>query len=249
MNPFATASMSVGYATARPPVHAKVVAKALQGHELSGQRALDVGCGAGLSTRALEGFFEERVGMEPAEGMLGMAKSVGGDAGFAVGRAEALPFRDQSFGWLTAAGSLNYVGLEAFFGEARRVLDQEGRVLVYDFSPGRSFAGSAALDDWFTRFVERYPWKASEALALDPERLHGLGMGFGVEASEKFELGVPLSREFYVNYMMTESNVAYAVRRGVDEASIRGWVEQTLPETGWGPVLFRGYWAIMRVWN
>jgi len=162
------------------------------------------------------------VGLEPAEGMLGMAKSVSGDAAYAVGRAEELPFRDRSFGWMTAAGSLNYVQLESFFVEARRVLDREGRLLVYDFSPGRSFAVGGDLDAWFARFVERYPWKPSEALVLDPMRLDGLGMGFGVEASEQFEVCVELSRSFYVNYMMTESNVAYALRRGVDEASIRG---------------------------
>jgi SAM-dependent methyltransferase len=181
--------------------------------------------------------------------MLGMAKTVSQDSSFAVGQAERLPFRGQSFGWMSAAGSLNYVALDSFFGEARRVLDPEGRLLVYDFSPGRTFPHTGVLDAWFTSFVERYPWKASEAHVLDPARLDGLGMGFQVEASEQFEVGVELNREFYVNYMMTESNVAYALRRGIEEASIRGWVEETLPESGWGAVMFRGYWAIMRMWN
>jgi len=50
------------------------------------------------------------------------------------GRGEGLPFADRSIHFMTAAGSLNYTdGLQAFFGEARRVLAPEnGGILVYD---------------------------------------------------------------------------------------------------------------------
>ncbi len=240
--------MSEGYAAARPPVHRRVVDLMAQRGALTGV-VLDVGCGSGLSTKALDGIARKRIGVEPAEAMVRLADGVSPGAAFAVGRAEALPLRAASVVWITAAGALNYVDLPAFFGEAARILNPAGGVAVYDFSPGKVMRGSDSLTKWFQQFIARYPWAPAEALALDPEILGQLGMGFGVESAERFAVGIELTRAFYVSYMMTESNVAYALRRGVYEAEIRNWIESTLPEDGWGEIVFEGYWAIMQMWN
>lgn len=248
-NPFATDRMSIGYAESRPPVHRLVVERAARAMGATGGRVLDIGSGSGLSTRALEGLATERVGVEPAASMAAVATGIVRDAHFVAGAAEAMPFRSHAFDWMTAAGSLNYVALDPFFSEARRVMRPDGSLVVYDFSPGRTMTASPALDAWFDSFIARYPWKPSEALFLDPARLAELGQGWRVQSSEHFEIPVALTRDFYVRYMMTESNVAYALRRGVEESSIRAWIEETLPTSGWGDILFRGYWAIMRVWN
>lgn len=248
MNPFATNRMSEGYAAARPPVHRRVVDSIAQRGALRGV-VLDVGCGSGLSTKALDGVARQRIGVEPAEAMVRLADGVSPGAMFAVGRAEVLPFRAASLDWITAAGVLNYVDLPAFFGEAARILNPAGGVAVYDFSPGKVMKNSGSLTEWFQQFIARYPWAPAEARTLDPDILGQLGMGFGVESAERFAVGIELTRHFYVSYMMTESNVAYALRRGVNEREIRSWIESTLPMDGWGEIVFEGYWAIMRVWN
>jgi hypothetical protein len=84
---------------------------------------------------------------------------------------------------------------------------------------------------------------------LDPEILGGLAAGFELEAAERFELGVTLSRDFYVGYMMTETNVAAAMRAGAAEAEIEGWCRETLDPV-WGErereVVFAGYWACLK---
>ena len=71
-NPFGTDEMAAGYATSRPPVHPRVIEQAFDnwGAPNPFERALDVGCGAGVSTRALDGFANSCVGLEPAEAML-----------------------------------------------------------------------------------------------------------------------------------------------------------------------------------
>lgn len=240
--------MGIGYAEARPPVHALLLQRAAPAvSQMASDRVLDVGSGSGLSTRALEGMAAQRVGLEPAHPMARVATGLVKDASFVVGHAERLPFPAQSFDWMTAAGSLNYVELDSFLGEAARVLRKGGAMLVYDFSPGRSMPASRDLDEWFDRFVQRYPWNHGEAKPLDPASLRRLGRGWQVAASEEVRVGVPLTREFYVNYMMTESNVAWALRRGVEAQAIRGWIEDTLPESGWGEIFFEGYWAVMKL--
>lgn len=240
--------MSEGYAASRPPVHRRVVDLIAERGALGGA-VLDVGCGSGLSTKALESVSQQRIGVEPAEAMVRLADGVSPGAMFAIGRAEALPLRAASVDWITAAGALNYVDLPAFFGEASRILRPAGGVAVYDFSPGKMMRSGGPLKAWFQAFIARYPWAPAEARALDPDILGQLGMGFSVHSAERFSLGIEISREFYVSYMMTESNVAYALRRGVNEVEIKAWIESTLPQQGWGEILFEGYWAIMRVWN
>ena len=241
--------MASGYAAARPPVHRRVIERAQR--RLGGKRfrmALDLGCGAGISTAALAGIADRRIGIEPVEEMLRWAPGVAAEAWFAAGAAEAIPVRDGSIDLISAAGALNYAALPEFFHEADRVLAPDGMVLVYDFSPGRAFPDSPALEEWFSEFERRYPWPVSEALVLDPAYLAECNPRFTVTQHEKFEIGIALEFEFYIDYMMTETNVAAAIRQGTPEDEIRMWCGDTLRgvfREVEREVLFRGYFACM----
>ena len=251
-SPFGTPEMAAGYAAYRPAIHHPILEKAFKHLGWSGQarRGLDVGCGAGLSTRALLGFADACVGIEPAVAMLRFAIDIAPEAQFIAGHAESLPVRERSIDVITAAGSLNYVNLPRFFDEAARVLVREGVLVVYDFSPGRSFRESKRLDEWFRDFTTRYPAPESEATHLSPEILAKLDTRYATVASDSLEIGVRLTPGFYLEYMMTETNVAAAVRNGTAYSEIRAWAAQTLADT-WGnqerDILFRGYYSCMRL--
>lgn len=253
-NPFGTDEMAVGYAHSRPPVHARVIERACRHmkHPAPFERALDVGCGAGVSTKALAGFAGICIGLEPSQSMLKWAPALATAACFVVGGAEALPFAGDSVDLITAAGSLNYVDLELFFLEAARVLRPGGTLLVYDFAAGKSFPGTTILDEWFSRFSNRFPLPANEGRELNPDILAAWNSGFRVDAHELFELAIPLTPEFYLDYVMTETNIAAALRQGASYAEIRGWCEETLAPV-WNQtdheVLFRGYFACMRPYS
>lgn len=251
MNPFDSASMGAGYAKSRPPVHPHILTEASRalGRTEPWRRALDVGCGAGLSTKALEGFARQRVGLEPAEAMLRWTGEVAPHASFVVGNAEALPIERGTVDVITAAGSLNFVaGLDRFFTEAERVLSPEGILLVYDFSPGSRFSHSMLLEEWTEAFTARYPKPPGEAFPLSPSILGRLNPRFRLIAARELTLALTLKPSFYVDYMMTETNVAAAMRRGNPEAEIRSWCETTLAPLWRGEpqeVLFDGYFACL----
>jgi ubiquinone/menaquinone biosynthesis C-methylase UbiE len=252
-NLFATPELASGYATARPPVHPEVLGRFRMRHQPTAlfDRSLDLGCGAGLSTRALAPLTRRAIGLEPAESMLHQARRAGVSASLVAGRGEGLPFSDRSIDFITAAGSLNYTdGLQASFAEARRVLTgrQHGGMLVYDFSQGRN----AALEGWFANdFMKRYPKALDNARPLDPEALQREAAGvFRVAWHEYFRIPLQLDLESYVNYMMTETNVADAIRRGTGSVSeIRDGIQDSLRPVFAGrkqEILFDGYMALLQ---
>ena len=65
---------------------------------------------------------------------------------------------------------------------------------------------------------------------------------------QSFAIGIRLTLASYVDYVMTETNIAAAVRRGLDPAAIKAWCTETLTPL-WTvfemEVLFRGYFACM----
>jgi SAM-dependent methyltransferase len=211
-------------------------------------RALDVGCGAGLSTGALKAIADYCIGLDPAEAMLRWTRTTAPGADCVVARAEAIPLRSHSIDLITAAGSLNYANLPIFFKQAKQVLVPGGIIVAYDFFPGSSFTSSGALDQWFSSFTARYPWPLDEGAELDPGQFSKMDHGFQLHSSDHFEIGLTLTLAFYLEYLMTETNVAFAQRNGESEAAIRSWCSSTLgPVWGEQPmeILFRGYFACL----
>jgi len=149
--------LAAGYAYGRPPVHRHIIHSVREFLHIAGklQGALDVGCGAGLSTTALKRLSETVVGLEPVRTMLTHCRSAAPNALFLVGRAETLPFEAEVFDLITAAGSLNYVDLDLFFPDAARVLTPSGILIIYDFSGARRMTGDQRLHEWFAMFESR----------------------------------------------------------------------------------------------
>jgi ubiquinone/menaquinone biosynthesis C-methylase UbiE len=244
---FATEEMAAGYARHRPPVHQHVFELLeLRAGTLRVHRALDLGCGAGLSTRVLEGRASQLIGVDPSPSMLHWAKKVVPAAGFLVCAAEAIAIADGTVDLATAAGSLNYAEPEAFFNEAARVLTAQGRLVIYDFEPGKSFRDAPGLDRWFEQFSSRYPWPLGDGRQVNPETLGTESDAFTLDLVERFRIPIAMTREAYVDYMMTETNVAEAVARGVSPAEVRNWCEKSLSAV-WTEeqreILFDGYFA------
>ncbi len=210
-------------------------------------RALDIGCGAGLSTAALEPLARSVVGLEPVRAMLAHRHAVAPRASFVAARAEQLPFSSGCFDIVTAAGSLNYVDLGTFLPDVARVLTRRGVMVVYDFSAGRRLRDDRRLDAWFGEFERRYPPKPG--YEMDVRTLPYAEAGLRLASYAEFEVAVPMTRQAYVAYAMSETGVELAVARGVPEAGIRAWCESSLAGVlGDAPrdVLFDAYVACVR---
>lgn len=238
--------MAEGYARSRPPVHPHVV-KLIAQHLAPAAPyayALDIGCGAGLSTAPLLPLARCVVGIEPSLAMLRWARRHIPAALFASGSSEALPVQTASMDLITAAGSLNWSDLDLVFPEIRRVLKPSGRFVLYDFGQGREMDGSSRLAQWEDEFKRRYP--SPPAITIVPSVLNTAPYGLKLEDEEPFSIGITLAEDFYLEYALTETNVAAAIHNGADMTAIRDWCATTLRDVFQGApqtVTFNGFVA------
>jgi len=103
--------------------------------ELSGKKVVDVGCGEGNLVRLMTRHGARVFGVEcnPAQLAKAHEQKPVGDEIYYEGRAEALPFDDQSIDLVVFFNSLHHVAIDAMdqaLSEAARVLKPGGHVYV-----------------------------------------------------------------------------------------------------------------------
>jgi len=227
--------LATAYAFDRPPVHEQI----LRSVRLAGQadRALDVGCGAGLSTAALAPLARRVIGLEPVPAMLAYRRTVAPQAGFVIGRAERLPFAAGSFDLVTSAGSLNYADFPSALAEIARVLTPDGTFLLYDFSPGRRSASDDRLERWFASFEQRFPWPPGWE-PLEARELPLAAYGLQLLDFTDVETRLPMDVDAYLRYALSETNVEHSIASGAcSQEEARDWCQTTLePVFADGPV-------------
>jgi demethylmenaquinone methyltransferase/2-methoxy-6-polyprenyl-1,4-benzoquinol methylase len=115
---------------------------------------LDVACGTGLvavEAAAVMGSAAGITGLDPSEGMLAVARTKLA-AQFVLGRAEQLPFPDNSFDFLTMGYALRHVtNLEQTFREYNRVLKPGGKLLILEVTKPTGWLGSRIFRLYFSK--------------------------------------------------------------------------------------------------
>jgi SAM-dependent methyltransferase len=237
--------VAAGYASARPYLHPEVFARVstLLGLRAPLPRALDVGCGTGLSAVALRGLAREVAGVDAAAAMLRRARRSPGVA-YAAAAAEALPFRERSFDLVVACGSIDWVDRERFLPEAARLIRPGGWLVALDFGDRGRSDDVPALERWYCDVFLRecpVPPARDPIVTGDEARRHG----FVPPRREDFDLAWPFTAAQYARFLMTESAVVSAVeyggRRAADVADWLGWELQPLLGDTPRRIAFSGY--------
>jgi arsenite methyltransferase len=129
------------------------------GRLATGERVLDLGCGAGtdsLVAAQMVGASGSVTGIDMTSAMLAKARRAAGELGvahtdFVEGEVESLPFPDESFDVVISNGVIDLVpDKDAVFSEIYRVLAPGGRIQIADVTIQNpvSAEGRRNIDLW-----------------------------------------------------------------------------------------------------
>ena len=242
--------VAAGYASARPYLHPEAFAGVREVVRPAGRfrRALDVGCGTGLSSLALLDLAQEVVGVDAALDMLRHARREDGIRYVACG-AEALPFREGLFDLVVACGSMDWVDRPRFMPRAAELTRSGGWLVSLDFGDTGRSPDVPGLARWYDEvFLPAFPRPSASdpTITANEAGRHG----FAVPLHRQFASTHPFAALQYAAFLMTESSVIAAVEYGrKTEAEVRAWLDAELaPLFGGEPrrVAFGGYVQALR---
>lgn len=223
MSFFATSDVASGYAQSRPYFHPEVIQriKAYIGIDHKYRCALDVGCGAGLSTLALREIAASVVGVDSSAAMVESAIREEGIEYFNY-PAENLPFQ-RRFELVTLAGSVNWIDRPQFFSEAKRILNADSFVVVYDNNILGIMEEDDRFETWYRdSYLKKYPKPPRDESPITREE--AVGYGFEFVHSEDYTNKVKFTLDGFIDYILTQSNITVALEKETEGAdAIREW--------------------------
>jgi SAM-dependent methyltransferase len=242
--------VAAGYASDRPYLHPEILAVVRDVMRPSApfRRALDVGCGTGLSSSALLELARDVVGIDASVEMLGHACRAS-RVRYVASEAETPPFGRGTFGLVVACGSIDWVDRSRFVPRAAELLEKGGWLVPLDFGDTGRSPEVPDLARWYDdAFQARYPRPASRDPTITAEEAHR--HGFEAPVRREFASVASFTARQYAAFLMTESNVIAAVEFGSEAAErVRARLETELLSLfgeGSRPVAFSGYVQALR---
>ncbi|HEY6294988.1 MAG TPA: methyltransferase domain-containing protein [Streptosporangiaceae bacterium] len=226
-NPFDSDHAARRYAAARMYYHRSALDLAREQQEIGPVTlALDVGCGTGLSTRAVSDLAEHVVAVDASAAML-RAAARHARVGYLVAVAERIPLGDAVADLATVGAAFHWFHQPSALAELARVLRGGAVLVVYsDYFHGR-LAVQPAFTIWLTEsYVPRYPSPNRNA-PFDAEAAQTAG--FGRVGYRESEYAVPLTQAALADYLISQSNAEAAIASG--QVSAEELRDQIIAET------------------
>jgi SAM-dependent methyltransferase len=212
-NYFAHRTVAERYSHGRPDVHSAITRRI---REFTGATrfswALDVACGTGQSTRAVAEIADRVVGIDISAEMLAQA-TTSHNIQYQQSSAESLPFADSSFDLVTVGLAFHWFDQKRFLGEGRRVLRNNGWLVIYNSGFLGELAEEPAFGPWYRDvYLSRYATPPRSQPTVSEEFVRPYGFKF--HGRDTLTQGIAMSRDQCVSYLLTQSNVIAAVERG-----------------------------------
>jgi ubiquinone/menaquinone biosynthesis C-methylase UbiE len=221
-NPFIEESEARRYDRYRPRYHELPFQELCSFFNKKFERALDVACGTGHSTRALATISKSVVGCDISSSMLAEAR-LNSEIKFLEAQAEALPFGDGSFEYVNISMEFQWLDQSRFLKEARRVLIPGGYLGVDNYGFTGVMVGHEKFRGHYVKFdreqSRRVP-RNSDYPGLDMVTEHGLRLVREFPYDHK----VPMTLEKFGNYLMTVSRFLALTRE--DRIDVKKLIDQ-----------------------
>jgi SAM-dependent methyltransferase len=213
VNHFFHQSAAQRYAAARPYFHPLIAQKISAFTKINRfERALDVACGTGQSTRALLTIADQVEAIDISPDMLRQAEA-DQRIHYQVSPAEKMPFANATFDLLTVGLGFHWFDQAAFLQEAHRVLQPGAWLAIYADGFSGDIAENAAFKQWaWEVYPKRFPTPPRRSVGVSAELVEP--HGFTLAATEKFTHDEIMSAEQLTEFLLTQTNVIAAVESG-----------------------------------
>ena len=245
-NHFAVPGVASRYAAGRPYVH-DVVVREIARHSGLVARAVDIGAGTGLSTRALLRCASAVVGVDPSFEMLGAAFR-NPAVRYVAGAAEHLPLCSASCDVATVSAAFHWCEHDALFDELERVVQPGGWVAIYDVELVGIIESPALVE-----------WLRGEYWASLPRCTHFGAFDAAAQLRPPFELVadttertmLPMSASDLVDFVLSQASSINAVSTAFAalatlEQRLRDTIASALPRGLAATVAFDVPFALLR---
>ncbi|RKM56558.1 class I SAM-dependent methyltransferase [Butyrivibrio sp. X503] len=255
---FDSKRIAMGY-TKRPWLHKSVIEQLKRDCDIAPdhifKNGLDVGCGAGLSTKALKLICDKVTGTDIADAMVEACKKLYGDNNayaFYTAKAEETRLPEEKYDIVTAAGCINWVDEKIFMANMSDVMEDGGLLVIYDFgitnrmakhimpesglnvSPKpesgaevSQTAESDAYTHWYNdEYLTRFPKPPRKENKWTQE---DLPKGFTMEKQTEYDMVYSFTIEEFVDFMLIQSNVNTQIESGTISAEeAKEWMTKSL---------------------
>ena len=242
-----------GYAN-RPWLHKSVMLQLQQDLKVGGnfKNGLDVGCGAGLSTKALKLLCNKVTGTDISKAMIEVCKELYENPAYSfyVAGAEETKIPAEPYDIVTAAGVINWVDKDKFLKNMNCVMASGGLLVIYDFRITDRMVGSDAYTQWYQQeYLKNFPKPPRKENVWTQDNV---GENFIIENQITYEMQYEFDRDSFIDFMMIQSNVNVQIETGKKaEAEIRKWMEEMLGPVFGGErrrLIFEGYsWYLRHI--
>ena len=242
-----------GYAKDRPFLHPQVFAQLRQDLNIEGlfSNGLDVGCGAGLSTKALKQECEKVVGTDISAEMIRLCEILYPNDGyeFFCSAAEIVDMPENTFDIVSAGGVINWVDENVFFNNLRKIMCNNGLLFVYDFGITDRMIGNEKYSAWYQNcYLKDFPKPPRKEYRWTQKMMPEFVL---IEKQTDVEFKYEFELDAFIRFMMIQSNVNVKIEQGIrTEDEVREWFYETLTSI-WGKgkqtLIFTGYNWYLRV--
>ena len=192
---------------------------------------LDIGCGAGLSTKALKQICDKVVGVDASSEMISVAKKVyetNQGYNFVVSKAEEISDLKEKFDIVTAAGMIQWVNQEAFLTNLNAIMNDDSYVLIYDFGISDQMKDNVAYTIWWNHsYLKEFskPFRNERDWTNQDVKKYGFSMINQIYLEMEYEFNL----ESFIKFMLIQTNVNDKIEgegRCIEE--VYKWFENTL---------------------
>ncbi len=230
MNYFNPKTAAKRYSKGRPDFHSNTIKHIKDYLHLDKKlnKALDIACGTGLSTKALLEIATNVYGTDISQEMLNFA-SKSDKIHYSIAPAEQQPFTDNNFDLITVSSGVHWFDIDKFLREANRLLKSKSWLVLYENYFISEMVGNDNFTNWFPDvYLKKFPSPPrNNAYSWTNENLIPKNFNFVTEG--KFRNSITFNKKQLALYFTTQSNIIAAVEENqITYKQVENWLDQEL---------------------